>query len=69
MNALSAILCVVVTLALLLAANESPLPRDPLEMLALLGGGLFVALGFVLFGQRRFDEPPGERRHQDASRR
>lgn len=67
MNALSSMLCLAVLLALLPAFDERALPRDPLDVLALLGGALFIALGFALFGHRRFDEPPGERRDHDPS--
>lgn len=70
MKPLSSILCVVAALVLPLVSlliGERPQLHNPLGVLALFAVGLFISLGFLLFGHMRFDELPGERRGEDPS--
>jgi drug/metabolite transporter (DMT)-like permease len=70
MNLLSYILCVAAALVLLLVSvliGERPQLHNPLGVLALFAVGLFISLGFLLFGHMRFDELLGEHRGEDPS--
>ena len=61
MNALYSILYMVTVIGLLLASvmlSEDLALRSPLGVLLIFGIGLFMSLGFLLFGHMRFDEQP-----------
>ncbi|XLX38467.1 hypothetical protein ACK25U_11820 [Ectopseudomonas mendocina] len=63
MNALYSILYMVTVISLLLASvmlSEDLALRSPSGVLLIFGVGLFMSLGFLLFGHMRFDEPPGD---------
>lgn len=61
MNSLYSTLYLIAVLGLLLAAvvlSDSLYLRSPSGVLMLFGIGLFLSLGFLLFGHIRFDETP-----------
>lgn len=61
MNTLYSVLYVIAVIGLLLAAvvlSETLYLRSPSGVLLLFGLGLFMSLGFLLFGHIRFDEQP-----------
>ncbi len=63
MNALYSILYMVTVIGLLLASvmlSEDLALRSPLGVLLIFGIGLFMSLGFLLFGHMRFDEQPAD---------
>lgn len=70
MNALSSIFYSLIALVLLLASvaiSGNPALHNPLGVLLLFAMGLFVSLGFMLFGHIRFDELLGEPRGEGSS--
>lgn len=63
MNILYPILYIVTVISLLLASvvlSETLYLRSPAGVLLLFGVGLFLSLGFLLFGHLRFDEKPAD---------
>ena len=61
MNALYSILYMVTVIGLLLASvmlSEDLALRSPSGVLLIFAVGLFMSLGFLLFGHMRFDEQP-----------
>ena len=63
MNILCPILYTVTVISLLLASvvlSETLYLRSPAGVLLLFGVGLFLSLGFLLFGHLRFDEKPAD---------
>lgn len=63
MNILYPILYTVTVISLLLASvvlSETLYLRSPAGVLLLFGVGLFLSLGFLLFGHLRFDEKPAD---------
>ena len=63
MNILYSILYTVTVIGLLLASvvlSETLYLRSPAGVLLLFGVGLFLSLGFLLFGHLRFDEKPAD---------
>ncbi|AQZ33684.1 hypothetical protein BHQ29_10580 [Pseudomonas sp. LPH1] len=65
MNILYSILYMLAMIGLLLASvvlSETLYLRSPSGVLMLFGLGLFMSLGFLLFGHIRFDEQPCEER-------
>ena len=71
MNTLYSILYMVTVIGLLLASvvlSETLYLRSPSGVLLLFGLGLFMSLGFVLFGHIRFDEQPGEEHDENSLR-
>lgn len=71
MNTLYSILYMVTVIGLLLASvalSETLYLRSPSGVLLLFGLGLFMSLGFLLFGHIRFDEPPSEEHDENSLR-
>ena len=71
MNTLYSILYTVAAIGLLLASvalSETLYLRSPTGVLLLFGVGLFMSLGFLLFGHMRFDKPPGEEHDENPLR-
>ncbi|QNH04278.1 hypothetical protein SAMN05216601_1125 [Ectopseudomonas composti] len=71
MNTLYSILYMLAVISLLLASvvlSESLYLRSPSGVLLLFGVGLFMSLGFLLFGHIRFDEPPSDERDENPLR-
>ncbi|WP_275545194.1 MULTISPECIES: hypothetical protein [unclassified Pseudomonas] len=63
MNILNSILYTLAVIGLLLGSvtlSEMLYLRSPAGVLLLFGAGLFMSLGFLLFGHLRFDETPAE---------
>jgi len=63
MNTLYSILYMFAVIGLLLASvvlSETLYLRSPSGVLMLFGLGLFMSLGFLLFGHIRFDEKPAD---------
>lgn len=63
MNSRSSIACAAIAGLLLLASlmlSRGPALHSPFGVLVLFATGLFLSLGFALFGHIRFDELLGE---------
>ncbi|MGA4532043.1 hypothetical protein ACPA1H_17005 [Ectopseudomonas chengduensis] len=71
MNTLYSILYMLAVIGLLLASvvlSETLYLRNPSGVLLLFGLGLFMSLGFLLFGHIRFDEQPCEKHDENPLR-
>jgi hypothetical protein len=71
MNTLYSILYMFAVIGLLLASvvlSETFYLRSPSSVLLLFGLGLFMSLGFLLFGHMRFDEQPCEKHDENPLR-
>ncbi|RRV41826.1 hypothetical protein EGJ86_05815 [Pseudomonas sp. o96-267] len=71
MNTLYSILYMLAVIGLLLASvvlSETFYLRSPSGVLLLFGLGLFMSLGFLLFGHMRFDELPCEEHEENPLR-
>ncbi|MBZ9666950.1 hypothetical protein H3221_019610 [Pseudomonas sp. LMG 31766] len=71
MNTLYSILYMVTVIGLLLASvalSETLYLRSPSGVLLLFGLGLFMSLGFLLFGHIRFDEQSCEEQDESSLR-
>lgn len=71
MNTLYSILYMFAVIGLLLTSvvlSETFYLRSPSGVLLLFGLGLFMSLGFLLFGHIRFDEQPREEHDENPLR-
>jgi len=71
MNTFNSILYMLAVIGLLLASvvlSESLYLRSPSGVLLIFGGGLFMSLGFLLFGHIRFDEQPADKDDENPLR-
>jgi hypothetical protein len=71
MNTFNSILYMLAVIGLLLASvvlSESLYLRSPSGVLLIFGVGLFMSLGFLLFGHIRFDEQPTDKDDENPLR-